>query len=374
MTTTQESASALKNEPTTSQHKNHSIFRRTLDVIDERMGLGSLRYPVPEHANSLSWSLGGLTAVSLGLVIVTGIILVQFYIPSPVRANQSVRDIATTITGGEFVRGLHYWSAQAMYVLAGLHVIRVFVTASYKKPREGNWLIGVTMFALTFLAIFTGTVLKWDQEGFEALAHNVEAGKLMGGAGSFFSPAFAANTPLIDRLYAAHVVMIPALILIALFVHVLLIKRHKISPHPLLPDTGTGIAPAEEPHESFTKHLRRVSAFGLVLTGGLGILSLLRPPGIGSPPVPGIEITRPMWPFWPMFTLENWIGLSGIIWGGAALFGTLALVPFIDRNPARHPSRRKLALALGVLFLITYLVLTVLMLVLKAKSHLGMGM
>ena len=349
-----------------------AVGRRALGVIDERMGISALRYPVPEHANSLSWSLGGLTAVSLVVLIVTGVLLVQFYLPDPTQANQSVRTIATTVPGGEFVRGIHYWAAQAMYVLAGLHLIRVFLTASYKKPREGNWLVGVAMFALTFVAVFTGTVLKWDQEGFEALGHNIESAKLLGGLGWWFTPDFAPNTSILDRVYGAHVVIIPGLILLLLFVHVLLIKRHKISPHPLLPDEGTGQAPVDEPSEPFTRHLRRVSAFGLVLVGVLGLLALLRPPGVGTPPATGVEFTRPMWPFWPMFTLENWIGISGILVGGAALFGILALVPFLDRNPARHPRHRRLALTMGTVFLLGYLALTALMLVLPAKEHLGM--
>ena len=349
-----------------------NVARRALDVVDDRMGINALRYAVPEHANSLSWSLGGLTAVSLAVLIVTGVLLVQFYSPDPTQANESVRTISTTIPGGEFVRGIHYWGAQAMYVLAGLHMIRVFLTASYKKPREANWLIGVGMFALTFVALFTGTVLKWDQEGFEALGHNVESAQLLGPLGAWFTPAFAPNTPILERVYGAHVVLIPGLILVLLFVHVLLIKRHRISPHPLLPDEGTGQAPAAEPTEPFTRHLRRVAAFGLAVVGVIGLLALLRPPGVGTPPVEGAEFTRPMWPFWPMFTLENWIGISGILVGGVTLFGVLALVPFIDRNPARHPRRRKVALTVGAVFLVGYLALTFLMLILPAKEHLGM--
>lgn len=372
MTTTHGRRTALGvGEPTPNERRVHrSLGRRALDVIDERMGISALRYPVPEHANRLSWSLGALTATALGILVVTGVILVQFYVPDPAQANQSVRDIASG-SGGEFVRGIHYWAAQAMYVLAGLHLLRVFLTASYKKPREGNYLIGVGMLALTFLAIFTGTVLKWDQEGFEALDHNTETGKLLGGAGSWFSPTFAAHTPILARLYAAHVVIIPGLILLLLFVHVLLIKRHKISPHPLLPDSGDGQAPRDEPVAPFTGHLRRAGAFGLILLGGLGVLALLRPPGVGTPPAEGVEITRPMWPFWPMYTLENWIGVSGILWGTGVLFGILALVPFVDRNPARHPSRRKVALVVGAVVLVGYLTLTLLMLVLKAKAHIG---
>jgi len=155
--------------------------RRALDAIDERLGLKALQYPVPEHANTLAWSLGGLTAASLLLLIVTGLLLTQFYNPVPEVANQSVRDIMTGVWGGTFIRGIHYWAAQAMYVLAGLHLLRVFVDGSYKRPREGNWLVGVALFALTVGALFTGTILKWDQEAFEALGHNLEIGRALGG-------------------------------------------------------------------------------------------------------------------------------------------------------------------------------------------------
>src|SRR3546814_19946153 len=85
----------------------------------------------------------------------------------PEAANASVRDIVTDVWAGQFLRGVHYWAAQAMYVLAALHLLRVFLTGSYKRPREANWLVGVAMFALVIGAIFTGPVLKWDQEGFE---------------------------------------------------------------------------------------------------------------------------------------------------------------------------------------------------------------
>src|SRR5262245_8933474 len=195
MTTSTNTPSATATDTTSRR----GVGRRAVDVIDERMGIRALRYPVPEHANSLAWSLGGLTAVTLLVLIVTGVILVQFYIPDPTQANQSVRDISTTVWGGAFIRSLHYWAAQAMYVLAALHLLRVFVTASYKRPREANWLIGVGMFGLTFLAIFTGTVLKWDQEGFEALEHNLDVAKLLGGAGFWFSQSMTARAYTLNR-------------------------------------------------------------------------------------------------------------------------------------------------------------------------------
>ena len=353
--------------------KSPGKVRAALDVLDERLGIGALDYPVPEHANNLAWSLGGITASALGILIVTGIILVQFYSPVPESANASVRHIVTGVPGGSFVRSVHFWASQAMYVTALRHLMRVFFTGSYKKPREANWLIGVAMFGLTTLALFTGTVLKWDQEGFEALGHNMEIGKLMGGAGLWFSPKFADQVPILVRLYGAHVVIVPGLIVVLAVLHFLLVKRHKISPHPALPTDASGVqAPPDEPTEPFTHHLRRIAAFGAALFGILGILAVLLPPSLGAPPVAGLEITKPPWNFWWMFTLENWIGLPGILYGEIAFFAILMALPFVDRNPKRLWRRRPIAMVVGVLFVVAIIALTILMGVTPAKQHLGM--
>lgn len=349
-----------------------SRTRRALDVIDERLGIKSLEYPVPEHANSLWWTLGGITLASFGILIVTGILLVQFYSPVPEEANASVRNIVTDVWGGRFVRGLHFWAAQAMYVTASLHLLRVLFTGSYKKPREGNWLIGVAMFGLITFALFTGTILKWDQEGFEALGHNIALGRLFGAAGAWFTPEFSDNLPILVRLYGAHVVIIPGLIIALIVLHGLLVKKHKISPHPKLPTDSSGEqAPASEPTAPFTHHLRRIAAFGVALLGVLGILAVLLPPLVGSDPVAGVELTRPPWTFWWMFTLENWAGLPAILYGELVFFGLLIALPFVDRNPERYWKRRPIFVTIAVVALLSLVALTVLMAVTPLQSHLG---
>jgi ubiquinol-cytochrome c reductase cytochrome b subunit len=346
-------------------------YRRAWDAVDDRLGISALRYPVPEHANNVAWSLGGIAAAMFVILIVTGIVLVQFYNPTPEGANASVRDIEQNLWLGSFIRGVHFWAAQAMYVTAALHLLRVVFTGSYKKPREGNYLLGVAMFGLVILALFTGTVLKWDQEGYEALSHNLEVGKLLGGAGFWFSPGFASNVPILVRLYGAHVVLIPVLIFGLLVWHGLLVKRHRISPHPSLPTDASGTqATTAEPTEPFTHHLRRVTAFSLVVLGVLGLLTVLFPPVVGPEPVAGLEVTLPPWPFWWMFTLENWLGLSGILWGGAGLFLILVLVPFVDRNARRHWRTRPVAISLATLVVVAIIVLTILAVTTPAAKHL----
>ncbi len=350
---------------TTVDTPKRSRRARAADVLDERLGLKALQYPVPEHANNLGWSLGGLTAAALFILIATGIFLTQFYNPTPEVANASVRQIVTGVWAGRFIRGVHYWTAQAMYILAALHLLRVFFTGSYKRPREANWLIGVSMFALVIGALFTGTVLKWDQEGFEALAHNLEIARLFGGAGFWFDPKLAANVPLLERLTVAHIAIIPGLILGLFAIHGMLIKRHGISPSPTVPDEPG------EVREPFTHHLRRIGAFALILLAAVGVLAVVRPPGVGATPIEGIEITKPLWMFWWMFTLENKIGLKGILYGSGALFALLIAVPFVDRNPQRWWRKRPVAVALGLLVLTAIVVLTIMEALTTPASHLG---
>jgi ubiquinol-cytochrome c reductase cytochrome b subunit len=77
--------------------------------------------------------------------------------------------------------------------------------------------------------------------------------------------------------------------------------------------------------------------------------------------------------YWWMFTLENWVGLSGILWGAVGLFALLVAVPFIDRNPRRYWRQRPIAISLGALVLVALIGLTVLEAVTTPAQHL-MGM
>jgi quinol-cytochrome oxidoreductase complex cytochrome b subunit len=72
--------------------------------LDDRLGIGGLRYPVPQHANSLAYTLGGITLVSFVLLVITGVYLAQFYDPTEAKAHASVVYITDTAFAGELVR------------------------------------------------------------------------------------------------------------------------------------------------------------------------------------------------------------------------------------------------------------------------------
>jgi quinol-cytochrome oxidoreductase complex cytochrome b subunit len=212
--------------------------------VDERLGLDQLDYTVPEHGNTLPYMIGGITVFGFVVLIVTGLWLTLFYDPSPERANASVLAIQSSVMFGWLVRGVHYWAAQAVIISVVLHMVRVFVTAAYKKPRELNWIFGIALLAITLNFYFSGTVLKWDQESFQGLDEVKTVSHYLGPLGLPVSPDLAPAVPLLDRMYALHIVILPIIIGILLLGHLLYVHYFNISP---LPYRKKGSDAPEEP-------------------------------------------------------------------------------------------------------------------------------
>jgi quinol-cytochrome oxidoreductase complex cytochrome b subunit len=296
--------------------------------LDERLGLSAIRYPVPAHANSLPYTLGGITLVSFLLLVLTGIYLAQFYDPGEIAdAHASVLYIVQEPFLGQLVRSLHYWLAAAFVVTLILHMVRTFASGAFKAPREFVWLSGVLLFALGGAALYTGTVLKADQEALEALEHNNEVADLFGVIGFWFSTDFTENVGQFLRLYIAHVSIVPVLIAGVLALHLMLIKRHGIAPLPV--GTAAEVREREnrEQQVPFSSHLRHIGLWGLVVLGVALVLSALFPTALGPQGVEGIEITKPPWYFLWLYQPENWVGIDALWIFSAALFAAYCWCP-----------------------------------------------
>ncbi len=346
-----------------------SFFRRIWRVLDERLSLSGLAYAIPEHGNTLPFLLGG-TAVTLFIVqALTGILLAQFYNPFPVTepkaqagffphnpnwplAYASIWHIVNEVPFGAFLRSLHFWTANGIVVVLGLHLIRNYITATYKRPRELQWMIGVLAGIIGLLFVFTGTMLKWDQEGLEALEHNVEIGEFVGALGYWFSPEFAVSIPLTVRVYVAHIAILPLLIVPLLLTHFYLIKRFGLSTPFWIRTFTAKMLP-------FTSHLKRLLLLGAAVFAILAVLSLAVAAPLGQPPVEGIEVTKPLWPFLWIFAIEDFLGISGIFYGSIALFIGLMIVPLLDRSSEVHPRKRMFMMGLLIGVIILWIVLSI---------------
>ncbi len=119
---------------------------------------------IKTHAVRLNftWCMGGITFWLFLVEAITGVLLMFYYRPTLEWAYNDMLDLRYVVTLG-VLREVHRWAAHAMVITVMLHMLRVFLTGSYKPPREFNWVIGVSLLVLTLLLSFTGYLLPWDQ-------------------------------------------------------------------------------------------------------------------------------------------------------------------------------------------------------------------
>jgi ubiquinol-cytochrome c reductase cytochrome b subunit len=333
--------------------------------VDDRLGIEELTYAVPAHANNVLYTLGGITAFGILVLILTGIYLTQFYHGDPTQGRQSVEYIITTARLGDFVRSLHFWMANLVAITLFLHALRVFVTGSYRAPRELNWIVGVGLLSVMLGFVFTGTVLKWDQEGWEALQHNEEIGKLVGGLGVWFTTEFTSSTPILQRLFIAHVAILPLSLVGLMALHFFLLKHHGISSIPGHEEarptekTDTQAAVESEGSVPFANHILHIAGWGLLLTALGSVLALVISAPLGDVIEPGEEKTKPLWMFLPLYPFEDWIGIKALLWMPIGAIAGLAAVPFIDRYGSSSLRRRWILIAAAVVVIAALVALAI---------------
>jgi len=113
-------------------------------------------------ALSYTWCMGGITFFLFLVETITGVLLMFYYRPTLEWAFNDILALRDVTTLG-VMREIHRWGAHAMVITVWLHMYRVFLTGSYKPPREFNWVVGVILLMLTLLLSFTGYLLPWDQ-------------------------------------------------------------------------------------------------------------------------------------------------------------------------------------------------------------------
>src|SRR2546426_1926076 len=135
-----------------------------------------------------TWGMGGITFYLFIVLTFTGVLLMFYYHPSKIVAFRDILYLEHDVPFGKLLRNMHRWGAHLMVIMVELHMFRVFLTGSYKKPREFNWVVGVLLLVLTLLLSFTGYLLPDDQLGFWAVTvgtNMARATPLLGHDGPF---------------------------------------------------------------------------------------------------------------------------------------------------------------------------------------------
>ena len=322
---------------------------------------------VPERTLkwTYTWGLGGLSALLLSMLILTGVFLEVNYTPNPTQAYQDVLNLRMNTWFGDLLRNIHHWSANLLVLVALLHLLRVFYTGGHRGPRAVNWIVGVLMLLLVLGANFTGYLLPWDQLAYWAVTVGTSILSYIPVVGEAISrlllggPEVGEATLL--NFYGLHISFIPISIAMLMSLHFWKVRK----------DGGLTIPKkaADEPEAKMERvttipHLvRKELVFAVVWLGVILIWSMLVPApleGIANPEVSPNPAKAPWYFMGLQEMLLHFHPLVGaIIIPGLAL-GALLALPFYDLGAAsvgvyfRSRRGRSLAsLAVGAALLLT---------------------
>jgi ubiquinol-cytochrome c reductase cytochrome b subunit len=394
--------------------------RRTMDVkalpaktaveIDDRLQVASpvrrlLNKVFPDH---WSFLLGEIALYSFIILLLTGVFLTLWFDPSmtevkyngvytPLKgiemsqAYKSSLDLSFEVRGGLIMRQMHHWAALLFMAAIVVHMLRVFFTGAFRKPRELNWIIGVTLFWLGFVEGFAGYSLPDDALSGTGLriAHAIMMSIPVIGtwvATSLFSGEFPGHA-ILGRLYILHVLLVPALLLTLITAHMGLLVKQKHTQWPGPGRTNDNVVGVR----MFPAFAAKAGGFFMIIFGvvaALGGLFQINPIWLFGPYKAAVvsSASQPDWyvmfldgstrlmppwearfPLWPGHSYT----LPPLFWPTVVLPGVLSvlpmLYPFIEARFTRDKQSHHLLqrprdvptrTALGAMALSFYIVLT----------------
>jgi quinol-cytochrome oxidoreductase complex cytochrome b subunit len=350
-----------------------------------------------------SFRLGFIATVLFFILVVTGVYLMFFYTPAVGSAYGDMQRLRTGIGFGQLIRNVHRWAAHLMVLVVFLHLVRTFFAGAYKRPREFNWVIGLCLLLVTLGLSFTGYLLPWDQLSYWAVTVGTNLVQYVPLLGKTLQNLLIGGPqvgqPTLLRFYALHVAVLPALVILILCIHIwrvrkdgFAVERHSVGafeeeatarPAAAVPagapaDLYDGrvrvlgvvdrqSVTAEEravddtvftwPHLLVRHVVVALGTAATVLALGVAFAAPLR--GLANPNLTP-EPAKAPWYFAGLQELLSHFDplVAGILIPTGAVL-TLAMLPYIDRNPSTVARRRKVAIVVFSGLLLAAVVLTV---------------
>ena len=344
-----------------------TIFKRLIDWIDVRIGVRGLvekeltGYLLPRNIN-VFYSLGSILLFLLTLQVITGILLLVYYVADADKAFQSVALIMNDVPYGWLIRLCHVVGSNLMVVMLLLHLLSVLFMGSYQRPRELNWVTGFILFTLVQASALTGYLLPWSQLSFWATTVATSSANAIPFVGpelvAFLRGGELVGPPTLGRFFALHVALIPLALAAGVGAHLFLLKRVGISSPPFGHSATTNSWPGEryrcEEHPGgipfFPDYaLQDLVSIALCMALYWGVVffspALFFTPESFLPANPLLTPAhiKPEWYFLANYQAlklfpNEFLGLSVQV----VAMTLLALLPFIDRGRERHPLKRPL--------------------------------
>lgn len=268
--------------------------------------------PVPNHMKRWWFALGGTPAYLFMVQIVTGILLAFYYEPSPKTAYESVRYITDEAAYGWYLRSVHKWGATLMIAAVILHQTRIFFTGAYRKPRDINWMVGMTILLCTLVIGFTGYSLVFEQLSFWGATVGANIADNVPLLGPVMKRVMLAgdvyNERTLSRFFMLHAAVLPVLLCVLIALHIAIIRIQGVTEMKFADDDQ------KKPHFNFyPDHVYTEIIMGLVMMIVLSALATVFPATLGmrADPLTTPEVIKPEWFFYVAF---RWLKLFSGTW------------------------------------------------------------
>jgi quinol-cytochrome oxidoreductase complex cytochrome b subunit len=300
-----------------------ALMTRIYSWTDERLGLAELvefarHKQVPVHRQSSWYYWGGISLFLFLVQAFTGVLLLLYYRPGP-DAYESVRQITFDIHFGWLIRSAHSWAANLMIVALFVHMFSVFFMKAYRQPREFGWWTGLALLLLSMVFGFSGYLLPMNELAYFATKVGLEIPAVLPVIGakmaSLVRGGLEVNEFTVQRFFALHVVVLPALFLPLLGFHLWLVQKH-----------GNAIPPSEQARAAserktipfFPNFLMKDLAMWLITLNVLALLASLFPWDIGTQADPLRAAPKGIHPEWYFMSSFQVLKLFGQWFPGAS--------------------------------------------------------
>ncbi len=317
-----------------------------------------------------TFRLGWLAVYFLVFETITGLVLMLWYTPSPLVAFENMLDIISNVPFGMMMRDLHRLGAEFMVMVVLLHMLRTFITGSYKKPRQFTWFTGGVLLLLTLFLSFSGYLLPWDQLSLWAVtigASMAEATPMIGREVNLLvrgGPDFGTNGLL--RFYLLHVFALPLIAFIFVGVHYykVIIHAHSLPPGDEEVGEDTARKVPMEKRSYFLPDVATKEVYWIVMWTGLLILMVTvggwhapLEPHADSQVTP-LHTTAPWYFLW----LQGMLKLGDkVFWGVIApgiLVNLVFVIPYLEVGPSRRYIHRRVGLTIAAVSIVAFSALT----------------
>jgi len=309
---------------------------------------------------------GGISVLMVLVLLVTGILEMFYYVPTPEGAATSIQTITFLVPFGNLVRNLHYWAAQILVGVAAVHLLRVILTGAYAPPRRFNYLLGLALFVLVLFLDFSGYVLRWDEGIRWALVAGTNLIKTipMIGPGLYavVMGGSQAGAATVVRFYAWHIFGLTLVLIIVGVWHLFRVRR----------DGGIAVPPPDQRQDParITRFelVRREGLAALLAMAGLILLAVFIPAPIAPAMQAGIGNGTDALAPWFFLWVQQLLKLGNPFWMGVfiplVVLGTLALIPYLLPNAKTSqlgrwlPGGNRAARAVTLILMLTVVVLS----------------